>query len=65
MKTLKHEKIYSRGYRTMADVITRLPHFLETIYHNNRQHSVFNYWSVDAFEAEHVRTILPGRIATR
>ena len=39
MKILKHEEISPRGYRTMADVIAHLPHFLETIYNNNRQHS--------------------------
>jgi len=36
MKTLKHEEIFPRGYRTIADVIAHLPHFLETIYNNNR-----------------------------
>ena len=64
-KTLEHEEIYPRGYRTMADVIARLPHFLETIYNNNRQHSALNYRSLNAFEAEYALTLLPGLITTR
>ena len=63
MKTLKHEEIYPRGYRTMADVIARLPHFLETIYNNHRQHSALNYRSPNAFETEHALTLLSGQIS--
>ena len=62
MKTLKHEEIYPRGYRTMADVIARLPHFLETIYNNNRQHSALNYRSPNAFLAEYALTLSSGQI---
>lgn len=65
MKTLKHEEIYPRGYRTMADVIAHLPHFLEQIYNNNRQHSALNYRSPNTFEAEHALSLLPGQITTR
>lgn len=64
MKTLKHEEIYPRGYRTMADVIAQLPHFLETIYNNNRQHSALNYRSPNVFEAEHALSLSSGQIAT-
>ncbi len=64
MKTLKHEEIYPRGYRTMADVITHLPHFLEIIYNNNRQHSALDYRSPNAFEAEHALTLSSGQIGT-
>ncbi len=63
MKTLKHEEIYLRGYRTMADVIAHLPHFLETIYNNNRLHSALNYRSPNAFEAEYALTLSPGQIS--
>lgn len=63
MKTLKHEEIYPRGYRTVADVIARLPHFLETIYNNNRQHSALNYRSPNAFEAEYALSLLSGQIS--
>lgn len=63
MKTLKHEEIYPRGYRTMADVIAHLPHILETIYNNNRQHSALNYRSPNVFEAEHALSLSSGQIA--
>jgi len=62
MKTLKHEEIYPRGYRTIADVIAHLPHFLETIYNNNRQHSALGYRSPNAFEADHARSLSSGQI---
>jgi putative transposase len=63
LKTLQHEEIYPRGYRTMADVIARLPHFLEHTYNNHRQHSALNYRSPNAFEAEHARTLHSGQIS--
>lgn len=63
MKTLKHEEIYPRGYRTMADVIAHLPHFLEHTYNNQRQHSALNYRSPNAFEAEYALTFSSGQIA--
>ena len=31
------------SYRTMADVIAHLPHFLEQTYNNNRPHAALNY----------------------
>lgn len=62
MKTLKHEEIYPRGYRIMADVIERLPHVLEHTYNNNRQHSAPHYRSPNAFEAEHALTLSSGPI---
>lgn len=65
MKILKHEEIYSRGYRTMADVIARLPHLLETIYNNNRQHSALGYRSPNACEADHAITLSSGQVTTR
>lgn len=44
MKTLKHEKIYLRPYRTMADVSAHRPHFQKTNYNDNRLHSELGYW---------------------
>ena len=64
MKTLKHEEIYPRGYRTMADVSAHLPHFLEHIYNNNRQHSALHYRSPNTFEAEHALTLSSGQITS-
>ena len=46
----------------MADVIARLPHFLETIYNNYRQHSALNYRSPNVFEAEYALTLSSGQI---
>jgi putative transposase len=63
MKTLKHEEIYPRGYRTMADVIAHLPHFLETIYNNDRLHSALGYRTPNEYEADHVLTLSSGQIA--
>jgi putative transposase len=65
MKTLKHEEIYPRPYRTMADVIAHLPHFLETIYNNNRLHSALGYRSPNEYEADHALTFLCGQTADR
>jgi hypothetical protein len=53
MKTLKHEEIYVRGYRTMADVIAHLPTFLESTDNDHRLHSALGYPSPSAFEAAH------------
>jgi putative transposase len=64
MKTLKHEEIYPRGYRTMADIIAHLPHFLEVTYNNHRQHSALNYRSPNAFEADDPLTLSSGQIST-
>ena len=46
----------------MAEVIAQLPHFLEVIDNDNRQHSALNYRSPNAFEAEHALTLSSGQI---
>lgn len=61
MKTLKHEEIYAREYRTLDDVVTHLPHFLETIYNNDRLHSALGYRSPNAFEADYIRARSSGQ----
>jgi putative transposase len=63
MKTLKHEEIYPRGDRTMADVIARLPHFLQTIYDNDRLHSALGYRTLNECAADHALTLSSGQIA--
>ena len=62
MTTLKHEEIYLRPYRTMDDVITHLPHFLETIYNNDRMHSALGYRTPNEYEARHTLTLSSGQI---
>lgn len=53
MKTLKHEEIYLRPYRTMADAIAHLPTYLEDMYNRRRLHSSLGYVSPEEFEARH------------
>lgn len=50
MKTLKHEEIYLRPYRTMADAIALLPQFLEELYNRRRLHSALGYQPPEEFE---------------
>ncbi len=50
MKTLKHEEVYLQSYRTMADVIARLPTYLEAVYNATRLHSALGYLPPDEFE---------------
>jgi putative transposase len=65
MKTLKHDEIYLRRYRTMADVMAHLPHFLETIYNNNRLHSALGDRSPNECDADHALTLSSGQSADR
>jgi putative transposase len=50
MKTLKVEEIYLAGYKTFADVTSRLPVFLEDVYNAGRMHSSLGYLSPKQFE---------------
>jgi transposase InsO family protein len=49
-KTLKYEEVYLWEYRTPADVMDRLPYFLEEVYNQKRLHSALNYRSPNDFE---------------
>lgn len=51
MKTLKYDEVYLEDYRTLADAIHRLPHFIEAVYNAKRLHSSIGYCPPDEFEA--------------
>ena len=53
MKTLKYEEVYLWDYRTMEDVLERVPFFLEDVYNRKRLHSSLGYQSPDKFEMLH------------
>ena len=51
MKTLKAEDIYLGEYRTLEDVRSRLPYFIEQVYNRKRLHSALGYRPPEEFEA--------------
>lgn len=50
-KTLKYEEVYLGDYRTMADVIERIPFFIQRVYNAKRLHSSLGYLPPNQFEA--------------
>jgi putative transposase len=55
MKTLKVKEGYLAGYKTFADVVSRLPVFLGDVYNAKRMHSSLGYLPPDRFEAQHAQ----------
>jgi len=49
-KTLKYEEVYLCEYKTLADVMNRLPYFIEEAYNIKRLHSALGYRPPDEFE---------------
>ena len=55
MRTLRHEEVPLNGYETFADVVARLPRFLEEVYNVRRPHSALGYLSPARFEEINTR----------
>ena len=55
LKTLKHEEINLYEYRTMGDVVERLPRFLEEVYNRRRLHSALGYVPPEEYELNYAR----------
>ena len=47
---LKVEEIYMWDYENYADVVGRLPHFIEEVYNRKRLHSSIGYMPPEEFE---------------
>ena len=49
-RTLKVEEVYLWEYETYADVIDRIPYFIEDVYNSKRLHSSLGYMPPTEFE---------------
>jgi transposase InsO family protein len=50
MKTLKHEEVNGRAWRTIEEARNDIERFLETAYNRQRLHSALGYTSPVEFE---------------
>lgn len=56
MKTLKTEEVYLWEYRTLEDVLKRVPYFIDQVYNEKRLHSSLGYRPPTEFEAIMIET---------
>lgn len=52
MKTIKVEEVYMWDYKTIEDVLKRIPFFIEEVYNQKRLHSALGYVPPVEFEAK-------------
>jgi putative transposase len=50
-KTLKYEEVNLFNYRTLDDVVARVPYFIQEVYNTKRLHSSIGYVPPEEFEA--------------
>jgi putative transposase len=50
MKTLKYNEVHLWNYRTILDVLDRVPYFIEEIYNKKRLHSALDYLAPEEYE---------------
>ena len=55
IKTLKHEQLDGRTYRTLEELQTHIAEFIERVYNPERLHSALAYQSPVAFEQQQAR----------
>ena len=58
MKTLKCEHVYLNEYRTFAEVVERVPEFIDQVYNTRRLHSALSYLPPVQFEERHTRHLV-------
>ncbi|WP_409272051.1 IS3 family transposase [Neobacillus sp. SCS-31] len=52
--TIKKELIYRRRYRTRAEAIKSIDHYIRSFYNDRRKHSTLGYYSPNKFERKYV-----------
>jgi putative transposase len=58
MKTLKCEHVYLNEYRNFAQVVERVPLFIDQVYNTRRLHSALGYLPPVQFEEQHTRQLV-------
>ncbi len=54
IKTLKYEEVSLWDYRTLTDVLKRIPFFIQEVYNKKRLHSSLGYLPPDEFESNFI-----------